>query len=137
MIANSLDHVGYAPTDQPALKRAKTDYLVQQKRQRTYPSPSRTISILSIANKQHPLNVKPSGNTFIAIDPEILSKSQQLLGDLNRFPDNIILHIISYIDDVPSLLALSHTSRILYALTSDEEHWKQIYIANIIKYDEL
>ncbi|KAI5958833.1 hypothetical protein KGF57_002267 [Candida theae] len=135
MIKDSIHHIGDIQTDQPALKKVKTDPSVQKKH--TYPSPSRTISILSIANKQHPLNVKPSGNTFIAIDSDILTKGQQLLGDLNRFPYDVILHIISYIDDVPSLLNLSHTSRILYALTSDEENWKRIYVANIDKYDEL
>ncbi|KAG5420513.1 hypothetical protein I9W82_002394 [Candida metapsilosis] len=133
MIKESLDHIGDVPIDQPALKKLKTEQSVQK----SYPSHSRAISILSIANKQHPLNVKPSGNTFIAIDPEILAKGQQLLGDLNRFPYDLILRIISFIDDVPSLLNLSHTSRILYALTSDEELWKRIYMDNIEKCDDL
>ncbi|KAI5968275.1 hypothetical protein CANMA_002491 [Candida margitis] len=136
MIKDSIDHIGNVSIGGPALKKLKTEPQ-EQKQPTSYPSPSRTISILSIANKQHPLNVKPSGNTFIAIDPAILTKSQQLLGDLNRLPFEVLLHIISYINDKASLLNLSHTSRILYALTSDEEHWKQIYVANIDKYDDL
>lgn len=135
MIKDSLNHIGDVSTDQPALKKYKIEQLLNN--QCIYPSPSRTISVLSIANKQHPLNVKPSGNTFIAIDPEILTKTRQLLGDLSRFPYDVILQIISYIDDVPSLVNLSHTSRIFYALTSDEEHWKRIYVANIDKFDNL
>lgn len=114
-------------SDMPPHKKAKTEYI--------YPSTLRTVSVHSITSKQHPLNVKPAGNSLLASDPDLLEKRKKLLGKLSILPNELILLIISYIPDAKTLLSISHTSRILYALISDEENWKQIYVRNIAEYD--
>ncbi|KAI5954286.1 hypothetical protein KGF54_002061 [Candida jiufengensis] len=98
---------------------------------------NRLISTLTIANNPHPLNVKPSGNQYIVDDNELILKRKNLLGSFWVLPNDLILKIISYIDDIQTLINLSQTSRIFYALLYDEEKWKQIYIKNAEKFDNL
>ncbi|CAI5755818.1 unnamed protein product [Candida verbasci] len=102
------------------------DTIKRQRISRIYPNNPRNISIHEINSKQHPLNVKPSGNSFITT-PDQLEQKKQLLGDFFIFQDELIMLILSYLD-IKSLLNLSHTSRILYAFIYDEELWKNKYI---------
>ncbi|KAI5962469.1 uncharacterized protein KGF55_003545 [Candida pseudojiufengensis] len=97
----------------------------------------RTVSTLAIANKLHPLNVKPSGNQLLADDVDLQEQRKKLLGLFSILPNELILKIISYMDDIQSLINLSQTSRIFYALLYDEEKWKQIYINQSEKFDNL
>lgn len=107
--------------------------MMDQKR-RKYNKSRRTISTNSFLVK-HPLNVKPSGNSLLASTPILQQQRKDSLGDLRILPDEILMNIISYITDPPSLLNLSHTSRILYAFLYDEEIWKRVYLQNIAHYD--
>ncbi|CAK9437218.1 uncharacterized protein LODBEIA_P15960 [Lodderomyces beijingensis] len=113
---------------EPPLKRQRAEHV--------YPTQSRTISILNIANKQHPLNVKPSGNSLLSSTAELYQRRKDLLGKLSVLPNEIILFIISHVSDIGSLLSLSHTSRILYAFLYDDENWKRIYVSNIGQFEK-
>lgn len=111
-----------------------TDFVMTEPKRRKYNKSRRAISTNSFLVK-HPLNVKPGGNSFIASTPILQKQRKDSLGDFCILPDEIIMNIISYITDIPSLLNLSHTSRILYAFLYDEEIWKRVYLQNNEHYD--
>ncbi|KAK6205039.1 uncharacterized protein RJT21DRAFT_79653 [Scheffersomyces amazonensis] len=108
----------------------KEEPVAKKQRLESYPNVPRTISTFSINSHKHPLNVKPSGNVFLTLDNKELQQARaQSLGYLNRFSDDLIMELISFVDDdITTLKNLSHTSRILYAFLFDEEVWKRAYI---------
>lgn len=94
----------------------------------------RNISLFTISSR-HPLNVKPEGNSYLSTGDDydttkFLPRHVQM-GVFNRFPDELIMYMISFIDDIESLKNLSHTSRIMYAYMYDEEIWKKLYVKKI------
>lgn len=86
--------------------------------------------------ERHPLNVKPSGNSLVFRDNALVLKKAQLLGDFAAFPDELLLDLISYIDNVDDLLSLSHASRVFYAFLYDEEVWKKLYLRNKLVFSQ-
>lgn len=92
-----------------------------------YPSHLRLVST-SYVSAHHPLNVRPLGNLLFEKRPPGLSKESQL-GIFSRFPEELMMTILSFIDDYQSLKALSNTSRVFYAYCYEEDLWKQLYIA--------
>lgn len=98
-----------------------------------FPDSNRTVSLFMI-NSRHPLNVKPSGNSWLMrdIDPKILPRHKQM-GDLAVFPDELLMDILSFVDDEKSLQNLSYTSRIMYAFLYDEEVWRKLYTKRIVE----
>ena len=94
----------------------------------------RSISLFTISSR-HPLNVKPEGNSYLSTGDDydttkFLPRHVQM-GVFCRFPDELIMYLISFIDDIESMKNLSHTSRIMYAYMYDEEMWKKIYIKQV------
>lgn len=83
------------------------------------------ISAHSVASR-HPLNVKPLGNSILATQSQADARNE-LMGDLSRFSDDIILAILNHISNKTDILALAHTSRVMYAYTYDEELWRRLY----------
>lgn len=100
------------------------------KRRKLLKDPLRTISTFSVS-PPHPLNVKPGGNALL-VGQKFAEEKKSQLGYLSSWPDELILEFFSYITDIPTLLSLSHTSRLLYAYTYDEELWKKTYISTHI-----
>ncbi|ABN68655.2 predicted protein [Scheffersomyces stipitis CBS 6054] len=99
--------------------------------QQSYPDVSRNISIYSISSK-HPLNVRPAGNSYLTSEDVALKEAKRnSLGHLNMFPEELLMELLTYIDDKETLRNLSHTSRILYAYLYDEEIWKKLFVKSI------
>lgn len=88
---------------------------------------SRGISRNTITQR-HPLNVKPSGNAIIFQDSSLIQSKNSQLGKFKDFTDELLLDLLSYIDDPRDLLNLSHTSRVFYAFIYDEGLWRNLYI---------
>lgn len=102
----------------------------------SYPELNRLIST-STSSKPHPLNVKPGGNQLLGGPvsvPGQASKSE-LLGYLNLMPEGLLMELLGYIEDVPTLHNLAHTSRILYAYLYDEEIWRKLYFRQSAAYN--
>lgn len=93
-----------------------------------YPATSRTISLFS-TSARHPLNVKPGGNLLLASHVDGLPKHQQL-GRMATWPDELIMDFLGYIDDIDTIINLSHTSRVMYAFCYDEDLWKRLFLKN-------
>ncbi|KAH3687777.1 hypothetical protein WICPIJ_001240 [Wickerhamomyces pijperi] len=87
----------------------------------------------NIHTDRHPLNVKPSGNSLIFTDNTLKQQKASLLGELRNFDDNLILDLLSFIEDPQDLLQLSHASRIFYAFTYDEDIWRKLYMKKSLK----
>ena len=83
----------------------------------------------------HPLGVKPSGNALIesASQKDIKNTSKKLLGNLSVLPEDLLIELISYIDDPKDLQSLGSCSRILYVYTYDEELWRKIYTKEYLR----
>lgn len=79
---------------------------------------------------RHPLNVKPLGNEVLS-DPQEQKTKSKLMGDFSRFSDETIMMILGHISNEKHLLALAHTSRVMYAYTYDEELWRRLYFSKI------
>jgi hypothetical protein len=96
-----------------------------------YPDSVRTVS-LYLKSIKHPLNVKPSGNSYLPVSRKegSLSKLQQM-GFLGHFPDELIFTLLGYVDDKLTLKNLSHTSRVMYAYLQEDDLWKKIYIKSL------
>ncbi|WPK27684.1 hypothetical protein PUMCH_005081 [Australozyma saopauloensis] len=99
-----------------------------------YTNALRTSSASYVA-AHHPLNVRPLGNLLFEKAPEGLSKEQQL-GDFASFPEELLMTILSNVDDPIALKALSHTSRVLYAYCYEEDLWKQLYISKLLQLEQ-
>lgn len=96
--------------------------------------PNFRINAYTVA-PSHPLGVKPSGNAlFESADLTKQAKiKDNLLGRLSRFPEELLMEFISYIDNPRDLHNLGCASRILYAYTYDEEHWRRLFIKEYIR----
>ena len=97
---------------------------------------SRAIS-RSTVNSRHPLNVKPLGNKYLQCDDGVqkqCSKEAQM-GYFSILPEELVLEILTYINNEKALKNLSHTSRIMYAYCFDEELWKRLYIRRVTSAD--
>lgn len=106
------------------VSRTTTPEEPDQKRSRKmYPNNSRSISLFHIASR-HPLNVKPSGNSFLASEnqPNGVSKNEQM-GTFSLLQEDLLMDLFNYLDP-NSLKNLSHTSRVMYAYLYDEGIWK-------------
>lgn len=98
-----------------------------KRRKTAYPDQPRQVLLFS-TSVRHPLNVKPGGNQFLCTtSTDLLSKAAQM-GYLAHFPDELVMLLLSYIQDPTTLLNLSHTSRVMYAFVYDEELWKKIFM---------
>lgn len=53
------------------------------------------------------------------------------MGHFARFPDELLMELLGYIEDPQDLLALSHTSRVFYAYVYDEDLWKRMYVQRV------
>ncbi|KAH3900454.1 uncharacterized protein SCODWIG_01676 [Saccharomycodes ludwigii] len=104
--------------------------------------PSYRVNVFSTTSFPHPLGIKPSGNLLFSTGAtdgvDQLKNRQELLkknlGKLYNFPEELLIYFISnYINDPKTLLSLSHTSRILYAYTYDDELWRRLYVSEYIK----
>ena len=74
------------------------------------------------AFKPHPLGVKPSGNA-LAAKPTALCET----GVFGGLPDEIILVLLEWLDS-RSLLNLGASCRGLYAYTTFDQIWKDLFI---------
>lgn len=82
----------------------------------------------------HPLGVKPSGNALledISFNAQKEARNK-LLGSLSIFSEDLLVQIISYLDDPNDLLNFGLASRILYSYTYDEELWRKIYVDKFV-----
>ncbi|KAM9898552.1 hypothetical protein OXX79_006252 [Metschnikowia pulcherrima] len=99
------------------------------KRQKTYHDGNRSIVTHSMAAR-HPLNVRPSGNSFFDEELTCPSRDEQM-GHFAQFPEELLMELFGFVDDSASLKALSHTSRVMYAYLYDEDMWKRHYTAKV------
>lgn len=90
-------------------------------------NPSYRINIYAIT-PSHPLGVKPSGNALLSNVDHIKETHRKLLGDFARFPEELLVELLSYITEPQDLKNLGLCSRILYAYTYSEEHWRSLYL---------
>ncbi|SCU98930.1 LADA_0H16248g1_1 [Lachancea dasiensis] len=85
----------------------------------------------------HPLGVKPSGNALMAdCLKKLENQRQRQLGKFGVFPENVLTHLLSFIDNPRDLLSLGHTSRVFYAYTYNEELWRRLYIEEFVSLEE-
>lgn len=99
-----------------------SDHKRQKKR------PSYRINQHAVA-LSHPLGVKPSGNALLSSEHgKMEALRDKLLGDLAKFPEHLLVEILSYITDPNDLRSLGQSSRILYAYTYTDEYWRDIYM---------
>ncbi len=82
-----------------------------------------SINISSDFIPVHPMGVKPLGNQYFASGPI----ARQALGSLSRFPDEMILQILEYLDTL-SLKDVGFTCRFLYAFCHLDELWKTLFL---------
>lgn len=80
----------------------------------------------STVAEAHPLNVKPLGNKLVSNENEQEARDS-LMGDFRNFSDEVIMQILGHVQDKTALMALGHTSRVMYAYTYDEELWRRLY----------
>lgn len=99
-------------------------------------NPCYRINIYAIA-PTHPLGIKPSGNALLSAVPNGEEINRKLLGDLARFPEDLLVELISYITDPQDLKNLGHCSRILYAYTYGEDHWRNLYLKEYERLEKL
>lgn len=91
------------------------------------PNPNYRINIYAVA-PTHPLGVKPSGNALLSAIKNAGETKKKLLGDFARFPEELLVELLSYITRPEDLKNLGHCSRILYAYTYSEDHWRNLYL---------
>lgn len=106
----------------PLVKRAR----------KSYPDNNRSVSLFSVSAR-HPLNVKPGGNSLLANSIDFKPSKSQQMGDFERFPEELLMELFSYIQDPKSLMRLSHTSRIMYAYLYDEEIWRKLNTHKVLE----
>lgn len=91
----------------------------------------RGVSLFSVSPR-HPLNVKPNGNQLLLQSQENNERLREQMGFFYAFPDELLMEVLSYVTDVPSLKNLSQTSRVMYAYLYDEELWKRAHIRQVV-----
>ena len=78
-----------------------------------------------VAIPSHPLGIKPSGNAYTA------SRDIKFAcGLFCRLPDELLNHILEKLDAL-DLVRLGGTCKALYAFTSAEELWKNLFIGYV------
>lgn len=101
------------------------------KRQKRAAGP-RTVSTVATAPR-HPLNVRPLGNLLLG-SAAGLSKAAQM-GTFSMLPEELLMDLLGYVDSHRALLALAHTSRVLYAYLYDEDLWKRHYTSKVVRWE--
>jgi hypothetical protein len=76
----------------------------------------------SIAIPQHPLGVRPSGNSYTAT-----SNAKNLAGIFQLFPDEIVAIFLEYLN-ATHLRLLGSTCKYLYAFCRSDDLWKTLFI---------
>lgn len=71
----------------------------------------------------HPMGIKPLGNQYFANG----SNARQNTGTVGQLPDEMILHLLEYLD-APSLRKLASTCRFLYAFGQLDDLWKSLFL---------
>ncbi|KAI1490688.1 F-box domain-containing protein [Biscogniauxia mediterranea] len=71
----------------------------------------------------HPHGVKPLGNQYFASG----STAREYLGPMARLPDEMILHMLEYLD-TDSLRDIGFTCRFLYAFSQLDDLWKTLFL---------
>ncbi|KAI1501786.1 F-box domain-containing protein [Biscogniauxia marginata] len=71
----------------------------------------------------HPNGVKPLGNQYFSSG----STARQFLGPMGRLPDEMILHMLEYLD-TDSLRHIGFTCRFLYAFSQLDDLWKTLFL---------
>ncbi len=71
----------------------------------------------------HPMGIKPLGNQYFANVPN----ARQHLGVVSQLPDEMILHLLEYLD-TSSLRKLASTCRFLYAFGQLDDLWKALFL---------
>ncbi|KAI0856181.1 hypothetical protein F4860DRAFT_423256 [Xylaria cubensis] len=79
----------------------------------------------------HPMGIKPLGNQYFATGPN----ARQYTGAVGRLPDEMILHLLEYLD-AESLRQLASTCRFLYAFTQLDDLWKSLFLESQNSLDE-
>ena len=77
------------------------------------------------AIKPHPLGVRPSGNALTSA-----VNLRASIGTFNILSDETLSSFLEWLD-TSSLLALGSTCRALYAFTSNEDLWRNLFIAYV------
>lgn len=86
----------------------------------------------------HPLGVKPSGNALLFSDRKSTENlRKRLLGDLARFPEQLLIEILSYITEPNDLKSVGHSSRILYAYSYSDDHWRNLYMREYKRLEDI
>ncbi|KAI3342607.1 hypothetical protein F4824DRAFT_442722 [Ustulina deusta] len=75
----------------------------------------------------HPMGIKPLGNQYFANVPN----ARQHLGVVSQLPDEMILHLLEYLD-TSSLRKLASTCRFLYAFGQLDDLWKALFLESPI-----
>lgn len=99
---------------------------------------TKTFRVIDVSTTtgSHPLNVRPLGNAYFAEKSDGLSRNSQM-GYFSILSEELFMEILGFVDDSKSLLALAHTSRVLYAYLFDEDLWKLHYTAKVQKLEKL
>lgn len=75
--------------------------------------------------RPHPLGIRPSGNALTSA-----VNLRASTGIFNILSDETLTSLLEWLD-TSSLLALGSTCRALYAFTSNEELWRNLFIAYV------
>ncbi|OCL02334.1 F-box domain-containing protein [Glonium stellatum] len=76
-----------------------------------------------VAIPSHPLGIKPSGNAYTASED-----IKSACGLFSRLPDELLNYLLERLDAF-DLVTLGATCKALYAFTTTEELWKNLFIA--------
>jgi hypothetical protein len=77
--------------------------------------------------QRHPLGVRPSGNALTAEEG-----LRGHMGDFGCIPDELVLTLLEWLDE-NALLGLGSTCKALYAYTTYDQLWKDLWIAKSSK----
>jgi hypothetical protein len=80
------------------------------------------VSKPELAFKAHPVGVKPSGNSLAASE-----NSANNMGLFGRLPDETVLVLLEWLDS-KSLLRVGASCRGLYAYSTCDQLWKDLFI---------
>ena len=108
-----------------ACSRAEEDKYYQAKRIKLSSSIGEDSGDAPVAVPSHPLGIKPSGNAYTA------SRDIKFAcGLFCRLPDELLNHFLEKLDAL-DLVRLGGTCKALYAFTSAEELWKNLFIGYV------
>lgn len=110
------------PNDSISKKRNPSSNCNLSSKKRLKLSSSASSSSFSTLTLPHPLGLKPLGNSLLAT-----TNAKSNLGYLYSFPDDLILHLLSFLDQY-QLLSLSRTCHALYVFTNQDQLWKDLFL---------